>query len=277
MRRALLVPALASLAFALALPASARAAGASAKCAESAERAQSLWKHGKLLDAHAALRECLKPTCPRVVRDDCTTWEPQLDAAMPTVVVAAKNGAGDDLTDVVITIDGKKLEGTTTGLASEVDPGSHVFRFVREGAAPLERTVVVREGEKRRLVEVRFEGTSKVAAAASSSATTTTPASSSGPPTLTWILGGAGVAALGGFAVLGLTGLDRYHTLHAECGTTRSCTSSEISTNRTQLWIADALAVVGVVAVSAAIWLWVDAGPARVGLGPADVVVRGTF
>lgn len=266
---------------AMAMPVAAGAAGPSAKCAESAERAQSLWKRGKLLDAHVALRECLKPSCPRIVRDDCTNWEPQLEAAVPTVVVAAKNDADEDLTDVVITLDGKRLEGTATGLASPVDPGSHVFRFERAGAAPIERTVVVREGEKRRLVEARFvEKKPATVASPPSTSTSSAPAvapSSSGPPTLTWILGGAGIAALGGFAILGLTGLDSYNALHAQCGTTRTCSGSEIQSNRTQLWIADVLGVVGVVAVTAAVWIWVDAGPTRVGLGPGDVVVRGSF
>src|SRR5690349_15045841 len=125
MRRALLV-AIPVVAVAFAAPT--RAAGPAERCASSAEHGQSLRKHGKLLDARAAMHDCSRAACPRVVRDDCTTWEAQLEAAIPTLAVAVKDARGDDVTDAAILVDGRPLDEAARGLAVELDPGEHVVR-----------------------------------------------------------------------------------------------------------------------------------------------------
>lgn len=272
---ALLVVALASSSLATGA-AAAGPPGADA-CADTAERAQALRRRGRLLDARAALRECSRATCPRVVRDDCTTWEVQVDAAIPTLSVAVKDDAGQDVVDATIAIDGVPPASARAGLAVAEDPGEHVVRVERAGATAA-RTIVLHEGEKNRVVEVRLPVAVPAGPPRGASEPAATSASSS-PPPIVFVAGGVGIAALAGFAVLGVTGLDTYHALHDECGTTRACSSAEIDRNRAQLWIADGLGVLGVAALGAAAWLWIDAGSRRVGVAPTPggVVARGSF
>lgn len=225
-------------------------------CASSAESAQALRKRGRLLEARTKVRACGIASCPRVVRDDCASWAGQIEAALPSVVFAVKDQDGEDITDVSISVDGKVVADRVSGLAIDLDPGDHLFRFTRADGTSFERKLVVREGEKRRVVEVRFAP--KQAPSAEKREPETGDAARSRSSSLPWILGGVGVASLAGFAVLGLTGLDRYHSLHDECGRIRTCSDDEISRNRTQMWFANGLGVVGVVALGAAVWLFVD-------------------
>ncbi len=69
---------------------------------------------------------------------------------MPSIVFQVKDNAGTDLTGVRVAIDGRALAEKLTGTAIAVDPGEHRFVFEAEGMPALERTVIVREGEKAR-------------------------------------------------------------------------------------------------------------------------------
>lgn len=227
------------------------------KCAESAERGQAAWKKKQLLTARSELRACGTSKCPRVVRDDCAVWAGQVEDAIPTVVFTAHGEHGEDLTAFELTLDSARVASYPLGSAIDLDPGEHLVRIADGVHAPIEQTFVLREGEKRRVVDVRF--------AASTSTTTPTRTKPIEPeterpktPTSVWIIGGLGVAALGGFGVLGITGLNRYNDLHDECRVSRQCTSSEVSSTRTQLWIADGLGIAGAIALAAALWLYVD-------------------
>ena len=226
------------------------------RCAESAERGQAAWKKKQLLVARTELRACGTSKCPRVVRDDCAVWAGQVEDAIPTVVFSAHGERGEDLTAFELTIDGART-AYPLGSALELDPGEHLARIADGVHAPVERTFVLREGEKRRVIDVRF-------APASSGRPAEKPAEPpreterKSAPASAWVVGGLGVAALGGFGFLGITGLHRYGDLRDECRVTRVCTDSEISSTRTQLWIADGLGLAGAIALAAAIWLYVD-------------------
>ena len=85
---------------------------------------------------------------------DCTSWLAEVEGAQPSIVFAAKDGAGNDLDAVKVTIDGAPLTEKLTGTAVDVDPGQHVFRLAAATGATAERTVLVREGEKGRTIAV---------------------------------------------------------------------------------------------------------------------------
>jgi hypothetical protein len=227
------------MAMAFASTAQAAPSTTSDQCADSAEHGQAERKLGHLLVARGEFRLCAVAKCPRVVRDDCTRWVDELDAAIPTVLFGATNDRGEDLPSLKVSVDGHSLSSLTT--AFEIDPGSHVARF-DDGTHPTQdRTFIIREGEKRKTVDVRFAEPKPVPQP--------TEPSSERSSTLTWVSGGLGIAALGGFAVLGLTGLSQYHSLQDDCHHTRACTSSDTSGPKTQLWVADGLGVVGAAAV----------------------------
>jgi hypothetical protein len=76
----------------------------------------------------------------------------EVDAAVPTLVFRAKDPRGEDAINVRVLCDGGMLTEQLDGTALSVNPGPHTFRFEINGVAPFERTLVVGEGEKNRLV-----------------------------------------------------------------------------------------------------------------------------
>jgi hypothetical protein len=121
-----------------------------AECVAANEQAGPLEQAGSLRAARASLMQCVAPSCPAVVRDDCAKRETQLAAAIPSVVFEAKDGAGNDLSAVIVTVDGAVLATELAGNALEVDPGEHTFRFEAAGLPPVEKQLILHVAEKNR-------------------------------------------------------------------------------------------------------------------------------
>ncbi len=119
-------------------------------CTEANVTAQSLRREGKLRAARDALATCASPVCPDAVRADCLERTEAISQTMPTIVLAAKDGAGNDLAAVSVTIDGDPFAEALDGKALDVDSGEHEFVFTATGQAPVTRRFVIREGEKAR-------------------------------------------------------------------------------------------------------------------------------
>jgi len=146
-------PAVASLT--LAAPARAEPPESKSACLASYEAAQRLRLQKKLGAAHAELLVCSGSDCPAVLRRDCAGWLGEVDAALPSIVVAAE-ADGRDVADVRVLVDGESVAETLDGTAISVDPGRHELRFEREGRAPVTQSLLIREGEKNRSVSVDF-------------------------------------------------------------------------------------------------------------------------
>lgn len=247
------------------VPASARAARGDAEaCARAAEKAQDLRSSGRLLEARDRLRVCVAPVCPAFVRRDCAQWESDLEASIPTVVVAARSRDGRDLVEVRVTVDGAPFAESIDGIAKPLDPGEHRFRFEAAGSPPVEQIIVLREGEKRRAVEVTFAAPEPAATAprgappasaepphAAADATSSTPTRGPWP----WVLGGVGLVAASAGAALAWAALGDYHSLQQGCGATGACASSQVGPVRTRMWVADVAIASGVVSLGVAGWL----------------------
>jgi hypothetical protein len=121
------------------------------QCIAAHEGAQAARTSRKLLDARTGFVTCSHEACPEMIRDDCSKGLREVDEALPTVVLSATVD-GKDTTDVSAILDGAPVEGTLDGRAVPIDPGPHVARFERPGSGAVEVRVVVREGEKNRLV-----------------------------------------------------------------------------------------------------------------------------
>jgi hypothetical protein len=132
----------------------ARAADTKAECIAAADQGQSLRDDGKYTRAREAFTKCARETCPKVVARSCNQWLHETDEATPTVVLGAKDPAGQDLTNAQVTLDGTSFAESLDGKPAQVDPGQHVFRFTRPGSDPAEASVVLRAGEKNRVVGV---------------------------------------------------------------------------------------------------------------------------
>jgi hypothetical protein len=123
-------------------------------CLDAAERGQSLRDDGKYLDARESFLSCARDVCPRILVQSCTRWLRDLDQDAPTIVLGAKNEEGKDVIDVKVSVDGESFATVLDGKPLLADSGRHVLRFERDGSIPVEQEVVLRAGEKARLVSV---------------------------------------------------------------------------------------------------------------------------
>ncbi|MGD0678934.1 MAG: hypothetical protein ABSC94_26310 [Polyangiaceae bacterium] len=141
---------------AVALPSGAARADGPTKqqCVTANESAQDLARSGRLIEARAALALCLSASCPRLIRSDCEHRLADVESAMPSLVFEATDTLGNDLTEVHVAIDGKPLLDKLQGVATPVDPGSHVISYQAPGFPTTTKTIVIAEGDKARHVKV---------------------------------------------------------------------------------------------------------------------------
>jgi hypothetical protein len=146
----------------------AHGADAKSDCIAAADQGQSLRDDGKYRGARDAFTSCARDVCPRLVQRSCIEWLGQLEDAMPTVVLGAKDESGSDLARAHVTVDGEPLTEVLDGKPLPLDPGQHVLSFERGGSGAASTRVVLRAGEKNRAVTVTLR-TSPDAAIASPS------------------------------------------------------------------------------------------------------------
>jgi hypothetical protein len=150
-----LVIALATFAIIAGAAAEAGAADVQA-CLASSEKGQRARANGKLREARESFLVCGNESCPAIVRRDCAQWTSELTTALPTVVFGAKDKGGRDLFDVNVSVDGETIVTKLDGKAVFIDPGRHTFKLETAGAPPVTDTILVKEGEKSRVVNVTF-------------------------------------------------------------------------------------------------------------------------
>jgi hypothetical protein len=150
-RRSIVV---AGVAFASLLSASSARADVRA-CIEASEKGQKSRKEGRLREARDQFVICQAEGCPAIVKHDCAQWTSEVSQVLPTIVLGAKDSKGRDLFDVIVSMDGEPLVKKLDGKAVTVDPGKHTFKF-ETGGLVAEKTALVKEGERARLVDVTF-------------------------------------------------------------------------------------------------------------------------
>jgi hypothetical protein len=146
-------------------PPSARAGDAKVECVAAADQGQSLRDDGMYRRAREQFVTCARAACPKVVSKSCLQWLREIDQSMPTVVLGAKDDHGNDVAAVEVTVDGEPLAERLDGKPLPLDPGEHVLHFELEGSSPAEQKVVLRAGEKNRLVVVTLRSPAPVPAA----------------------------------------------------------------------------------------------------------------
>ena len=196
-------------------------------CYTAAVDAQRLRNAADLVESREKLLICAAATCPADVVKLCTQWLSEVTASIPTVVVSAKDAADRDVVDASVTLNGRLLVDRLDGVARPVDPGTYTLRCEHKGDhAVVEQTVVIREGEKNRIIAIRFpEAESPALLVIAPTASRSDGASSGAPPSRSgeaarapgsstsvagWAFTGAGVALLGTFGYLTASGQNRY-------------------------------------------------------------------
>ena len=167
-------------------------------------RGQQLRDKGKLLAAREQLLACGVQSCPRLLPKECAEWLAEVEARTPSIVLGAVDAEGRDTADVKVTLDGAPLLARLDGQAQRIDPGAHRLSFEHAGSATVEQQVILREGERRRVVTVRFPPLAPTAPRAAPVASAA-PAAAVGPARTVAVvaLGGLAVASGVTFAVLG--------------------------------------------------------------------------
>jgi len=202
-----------------------------AACLDATAKGQRLRGSHMLVEAREQFRVCAAAQCPAVVQTDCARWLDEVEAAMPTVVVAAKSGAGRDLFDVKVSVDGKPLASKLDGQAVPMNAGAHTFHFEQADGTSLDQQVMIKEGEKNQAVSAVL-GPAPALPAAAPGVGGPAPAagSSSSSPwrTVGWVVGGAGVVGLGVGTAFGLVAIGDKNGAHCADNVCDPGTSSGI-------------------------------------------------
>lgn len=232
-------------------------------CLDAHSTSQSLRMESKLLEARKRLLVCAAEVCPEMVRKDCAPWLDEVNGAIPSVVFVARK-SGRDLAEVNVYLDGTLLVSKLDGRPVEIDPGPHKLRFELAGARVVEREVLIREGEKARTIEVKFESDAPVAPSSSVSAS---PAEPPGParrpvPVSVWALGGTGALALGAFGYFALSGRSQESDLR-DRGCEPYCPKSETDEVKQKYLLGDIFLAVGLVSLGTASYLYLKRPAAK--------------
>ena len=264
-KRGQLVPILMAV-WALALTSSPSARADVRACIDAHSEGQVLRDQSHFLEARHRFVSCADPACPDAIRAECANLLTELERSLPTVVLAVRDAQGRDVPGVRVELDGQPLENALNGRAVSVDPGAHSFRFI----APDGRTEVIEavalELVKGRPVEAEFDAPVSALPAASSppapaqSATSVAPGSSHARPTLAYVLGGVGIAALAGSAVFAWSGRSQRNELSETCAP--GCSDDQVSPVRTKYLLADILLGVGLGSLGAGTYFYFSSSAA---------------
>ncbi len=255
-----------------------------AACFSASENEIGLRKQQKLRAALQQLVLCTAPSCPAEVKAECDRRVVELNAALPTIVIGATDPAGNDLSAVSVTLDGAPFASVLDGRAVPVDPGTHVLRFEAAGKPPVEKTIVAREGEKGRHINIVLGPAAVPGAAPVTSpavmppSTTATPAPTDLAAHGTWstqktvalVSAGVGVVAVGVGTAFGFVANGYASDQRANCTGLAPCTDhatalTDHSNSLAAGNVSTAMFIVGGVGVAGAITLWFTAPTGRKG------------
>ena len=222
----------------------AASAHAEPTCITAYEQTQTLRKDGKPLASKAQAALCSRESCPALLTKDCTKWLAELDAVIPTVVLDPRTPAGALRADTRVKVDGATLAEKVDGKPLPLEPGAHTFVFEADGAAPVERALVLKEGERNRKITVTLAPAQPSSAAQGAERPV---------PIGVWIFGGATVVALATSAVFAIDGLGKKSDLDT-CKP--RCAASDVDAMSSSFTLADVALGAGVMAGAAAVYLF---------------------
>lgn len=215
-----------------------------AACTHAYERGQQLRLAGKLSAAADELATCVAE-CPGVFAKDCRTWQGEVAAEMPRITFRVTGRDGCELKTVRLRVD----DSTATlqpGAATALDPGKHRLT-VTPLAGPSHEELFTAAASEERVVSVVVD----VAACAAPPPAAREPKTESRPvPTLTYVLGGIGVAGLAAGGIFGGWGLAQKGDLDRTCKP--SCPGADVDAMYRTFLVADISAAVGLVGLAGA-------------------------
>jgi hypothetical protein len=273
---------------ALLVPAVAHAADPTVTaCLSSSERAIQLRARHELRAARAELLQCAAASCPGEIRQECAVQVDKVTLAIPTLVFAVKNVAGKELSAVRVSMDGHVIAEQLEGIALELDPGEHEFRFEVAGEIPVTERLILHEGEKDRRETVAVGPVLGARVPTPPQLPSTTAPAEVRPRRrlLGLGVGVVGVVGLGIGAAFGAVASSKWDTAVSECPSHTGCSPQAIN-NRDTAATAASVSTVGLIAggvlAAAGVVIFLTAPRAAapgVGLqvGPSAVVLTSGF
>ncbi len=239
------------------------AAASTESCTRAHAAGQREENAGHLKEALASFQECASDAeCPLPIRNECTQLYTTVEGRLPTIVFSIVDAHGNDLVDVKTSSGDTLIASSLDGRPVAVNPGLHAFRFELPSGEVLTKSIVVRQGEKDRIVALKLPrsdfGSTEATDDSSERATLETAASNPSlkVPLGSWIAYGVGVAALGTWGTFALLGRNGEKGLE-QCAP--DCTSSmqgDYDAMKRDYLIADvSLGVAGAAAVAGTVIL----------------------
>lgn len=222
-------------------------------CLESHEAAQVQRLGGHRLQARGLLQACASEACPALVREDCARWLVELRAEIPSVIFEVLTDRGPARNASVLE-NGETIATQLDGQPLELDAGLHTFEVKLEGQPAQTISVLVREGERGKLVSVDFRvpvaGPTLVAPAAS----TRTKRDARRVPLLSYVLSGVALAALGNGVGFGVDASDRQSSARTGSDACApSCSGSRVDAIQSSALVADVSFSAALVATAGAL------------------------
>jgi hypothetical protein len=250
----------------------------------------------KLRAERSQLLVCASASCPAEVRKECVNRVDGVNGQIPTIIFAAKDASGADLSAVKVTMDSEVLAESLEGTALAIDPGEHTFTFEAAGLPPVTAKYVIQQAQKDRHELVRFGAPAPTPAPGPS----TLEATSSQPPPspaaeghglgtqkiLAIVAGGVGIVGLGVGTAFGVMALSQKSDAQSLCSHD-PCSDrtgvNEWSTADSSGNVSTVGFVVGGIALAGGAVLWFTApslnrgSSTQVGFGPGSLQLKGTW
>ena len=184
-------------------------------CRDAYYQAQVLRDEGKLEEAIGQAKTCVR-TCGEELARDCEGWRQELETrTASTIVIVAVDGAGANVTNALVSLDGVPWLDRLDGTAQTVPKGAHTLRVDVDGAVAETKSIVVRQGEKDRKIQFFIRATPSDDGARL--------AHQVGP----WVVGGVGLGALIAGTVTGALVVHDHGVTRDECSDATATCSQE--------------------------------------------------
>lgn len=251
------VPSLVVLGLLLASTTASAAPPTQKECIAAADDGQKLRDDGKLVSARDKFILCAAKSCPNVVAKQCNQWLSDAEREMPSVTFRAIDDNGKETLEVKVSIDDKVVAQSIEAKAVAVDPGEHKVKFEKADGISVEDKILLRPGEKNRLIELSFQTKAPPPPVAETPKPVPPVEPAPEPsrgfriPTLGWV--GLGVFAAGGITTIAFASMANgdESDLRDRCAPT--CPESEKSGIDTKIAIANVGLFVGLAGLGLAV------------------------
>jgi hypothetical protein len=266
---------------------------ATTECLAASENAYKSAKEHKLLLERTQLLTCAAEHCPTDVRKDCVQRMDDVNRAIPSIVFEVKDSAGNDLSDVKVTMDATRVAERLDGTAITLDPGQHKFTFEIAGRSPIEKEYVIAVSQKERRETILVDPVSAKAEVVSPATKTgqqpTVSQERSGlgaQKTVAIIAGSVGIVGVGIGSVFGLISKSKHDDAAQHCNGSicRDQQGIDFKTSAIHAGnISTAAFVVGAAGLAGGAALWFTAPHpkevtgASLGLVPGGVLLKGNW